>query len=234
MATETTQEVELRSEALTLQQRSAIRISDQPSYDQAVEVLTAVKSFRKHWTQYWDPIRDGAYRSYKNILDKIKEHDDPMAQAEGTLKREILRWDDEQRRLQEEKQREEQRKAEEAAEALRVQQSVEAEAEGATDEEIKQLMSAPVLAVAPPVQPTYQRASSVTRRDNWGIEITDLKALLKAIGGGKLKLSAEDSAELKSFMEGLLKPRAVSDKETLNIAGCKAVNRPIIASRGGK
>jgi hypothetical protein len=225
-------EQELRSEALTLYDRaSTIVVTNQSQYDDAAEILRTVKAMRKRWLDYWNPLRDGAYKSYKAILAKISEGDDPLEKAEVSLKRAILKFDDEQRRIQEELQREAQRKAEEEEEARRAQAAFEAEEAGASAEEVESIVAAPNLAVAPPVQPTYQKAAGISRRDNWCIQVTDLKALLKHIGTGKLKLSAEDSRELAEFLQSLLKPRAVSDKETLNIPGCKAVNVPVLAGR---
>jgi hypothetical protein len=227
-------EQELRGELVKLKTSVIAPIKDQDSYDHAVQILGEIKTFRKRWADYWTPKKDSAHKTWKMLCDAFNEGDKPAETHEAQIKRALLVFDDEQRRLQEERQREEQRKAEEAAEALRVQQSVEAEVAGATDEEIEELMSAPVLAVAPPVHPTYQKASGISRRDNWTVQVVDLKALLKALAAGKLKLSKEDSLELAEFLQSLLKPRAVSDHETMDIPGCKAVNIPIIASRGGR
>jgi acyl transferase domain-containing protein len=241
MPTETQQDREqsLRTE-LAVVKTAGITITSQQTYDQAVTALETTKSWRRSWKSYWYGSEDNpgpvalAHSSWKSLLGKFNDGDEPADKVEKALKANILKWDDDQRREQERLQAEAQRKAEEEAEALRAQQAVEMEAEGATDEEIEALVTAPVLAVAAPVAPSYQKASGISKRDNWCIEITDLKAVLKAIGSGKLKLSAEDCSELRAFIELLLKPRAVSDKQTLNIAGCKAVNRPIIASRGGR
>jgi ABC-type thiamine transport system substrate-binding protein len=77
------QEQELRSEALTVQQRAqAIVIRDQATYNQAAEMLRAVKSFRSRWTSYWEPLRENAYTAYKGIMGKINEGDHP-ARAGG-------------------------------------------------------------------------------------------------------------------------------------------------------
>jgi hypothetical protein len=232
MATETAnQEQELQSEALIVQQKAGlVKIVDQPSYDYAASLLMDIKGFRKRWSAYWEPLREGAYDSYKAILNKIKERDDPMAAAEGAVKRSLLQWDDQQRRLQEQRQREAQEKAEADEAARRAQLAFEMEEGGAEEAEIEQVVSAPIVAVAPPVQ-TYQKASGVSTRDNWCIEIVDLKKLLRLIVSGKLKIPSEDATKLTDVLESILKPRAVSDKETLNLDGCRAVNRKIVAGR---
>jgi gas vesicle protein len=232
LATETVgQEQELRSEALTIQQKSAIKIVNQQTYNQAADALKQVKGFRNRWKAYWEPLRENAYSSYKAIMDKIREGDDPLAQAERSLKNSILDWDEAQRREQERLQAEAQRKAEADEEAKRAQLAFEMEESGADEAAIEEVVSAPVVAVAAPVAPTYQKASGVSTRANWVCVVTDVKALCKAIGAGKLKLSAEDTQATAEFFGSLLKHRAVSDKETMDIAGCKAENKPIIAGR---
>src|SRR6185369_14054567 len=98
------QEQELQTQALTIAQKvGLVKIKDQPSYDAAAALLMEVKGFRKAWIAYWEPVRERAYDSYKGIMNKIKERDDPMAAAEGAIKRSLLQWDAEQRRLQEER-----------------------------------------------------------------------------------------------------------------------------------
>jgi gas vesicle protein len=231
VATETVgQEQELRSEALTIQQKSAIKIVNQETYNQAADALRQVKGFRNRWKSYWEPLRENAYSSYKAIMDKIKEGDDPLAQAERSLKNSILDWDEAQRREQERLQAEAQRKAEADEEARRAQEAFELEESGATDEQIEAVTSAPIIAVAPPVS-TYVKASGIAYRDNWCIEIVDLFKVLRLIGSKKLKLGETDVQKLRELLESILKPRAVSDKETLSLDGCKAVNRKVVAGR---
>jgi hypothetical protein len=232
MATETAnQEQELRTEAITLHDRAvSIAVFDQGSYNEATSILSTVKTLRKRWAEYWSPVRDGAYKSYKAILNKISEGDVPLEEAEMSLKRAILKFDTDQRILQEKRQREAQEKAEADEAARRAQLAFEMEESGAEEADIEQVVSAPIVAVAPPVQ-TYQKASGISTRDNWCIEIVDLKKLLRLIVSGKLKIPAEDATKLTDVLESILKPRAVSDKETLNLDGCRAVNRKIVAGR---
>jgi hypothetical protein len=226
------QEQELRSEALTVQQRAAsIVITDQPSYDAAVQFLGDVKGFRKRWWAYWNPLKESAYHSYKGILDRFKEGDDPADVVERQVKRALLDFDDKQRREQERLQAEAQRKAEEEEAARRAQLAFEMEDAGAEEAQIEEVVSAPVVVVAEAVAPTYQKASGVSRRDNWKARVTDVKKLCKTIGAGKLKFEPADEKKIAEFFAGLLKDRAAADKSTLSIAGVEAYNDPVIAGR---
>lgn len=226
MATETAnQEQELQSEALTVQQKlGLVKIVDQPSYDYAASLLMDIKGFRKRWSAYWEPLREGAYDSYKAILNKIKERDDPMAAAEGAVKRSLLQWDDQQRRLQEQRQREAQEKAEADEAARRAQLAFEMEESGAEEAEIEQVVSAPIVAVAPPVE-SYQKASGVSRRENWKARVVDMKKLCKAIAAGKVPVDYVEA----NFTA--LNARARADKSTMNVPGVEAYDDPIIAGR---
>jgi hypothetical protein len=183
-----------------------------------------VKSFKKQWTDFWEPLREKAYESYKGILDKLKEGTDPLDSAERQIKNALLTWDDQQRRLQEERQREAQRKAEEEEEARRAQLAFELEEADAPEEEIEQVVSAPIVAVAPPVE-TYQKASGISRRENWVCEVIDLKKLAKAVGAGKVPVDY-----ILPNMTAL-NARAKADKSTMDVPGCKAKDNPIIAGR---
>jgi hypothetical protein len=233
LATETVgQEQELRSEALTVQQRAmSVAITSQETYDGAVLLLKDIKGFRSRWSAYWTPLKESAYRSYKGILDKFNEGDKPLDEMERHVKSRLLIWDAEQRRIQEEKQREAQRKAEADEEARRAQLAFEMEEGGADEAAIEEVVSALVVAVAAPVAKTYVPAKGIATRANWVCVVTDVKALCKAIGAGKMKLSKEDTEATAEFFGSLLKSRAVSDKETMNIPGCKAENQPVLAGR---
>jgi gas vesicle protein len=231
LATETVGQEELETQSLTIsKQAGALIIRDQGSYNQAIEMLKAVKSMRKKWCDYFEPLREKAYSAYKEVLDKLKEGDRPLEVAERSLKHSLLTWDEAQRREQERLQAEAQRKAEADEEARRAQEAFELEESGATDEQIEAVTSAPIIAVAPPVS-TYVKASGIAYRDNWCIEIVDLFKVLRLIGSKKLKLGETDLQKLRELLESILKPRAVSDKETLSLDGCKAVNRKVVAGR---
>jgi hypothetical protein len=226
MATETAnQEQELRTEAITLHDRAvSIAVFDQGSYNEATSILSTVKTLRKRWAEYWSPVRDGAYKSYKAILNKISEGDVPLEEAEMSLKRAILKFDTDQRILQEQRQREAQEKAEADEAARRAQLAFEMEESGAEEAEIEQVVSAPIVAVAPPVE-SYQKASGVSRRENWKCRVVDMKKLCKAIAAGKVPVDYVEA----NFTA--LNARARADKSTMNVPGVEAYDDPIIAGR---
>lgn len=233
MPTETRvdKEQELRTELAKVEKIAAIVIRDQESYDSAANALLAVKSWRKSWKWYWYGNEDTpgpitlANRSWKSLLAKFGERDEPAEKLERDLGRKILAFDNEQRRIQEEKQREAQRKAEADEEARRAQAAFEMEEAGIDDAEIAEVVYAPITAVAAPVEPTYQKAQGVSRRENWKARVVDLKKLCKAIGAGKVPV------EYVEPNMTALNARAKADKSTLDLPGVEAYDDPIISGR---
>jgi hypothetical protein len=231
-------EESLRTELATVQKQAAITITDQKSYDNAAEILVTVRTWRKRWEAYWHgtdavpgPIKL-AYKSYKSLLDKFNEGDKPAEIAEKTVKAVLLKWDQEQTRIQEEAQRKADEKARQDEEAKKAALAVELEDSGMTEEDIAAAVESVQVEAPVVVEPTFTRAAGVSKpRDNWYAEVTSIIDLCKAIGAKKFKLSTEDMAKVKEFFESLLKSQAVANKSTLAIPGVKAVNRPNISGR---
>jgi hypothetical protein len=222
-----TQEQELKQQALTVIERAKIvKIQDQPSYDAATSLLlNEIIPFRKRWKEYWEALRIPAYAAYQGILNKFNEGDKPAEAAERTVKSEIRRWDDEQERIRQELQRKAQEEADRQAEEERLQAAIVAEEAGASEQEVSEIVEAPVVAVAPPVQATYAKATGISGRDNWKAKVTDLHALVKAAAKDKSLLPYLEANE------SALNARAKADKQTLNIPGVVAWNDKIISGR---
>lgn len=223
----TTNEAEIKQEALTIvEQSKIIKISDQPSYDYACSLLTEqIKPFRKKWKAYWDTVKNPAYAAYQAILTKFNEGDKPLEEAERQVKAEIIRWDAEQQRIREELQRQAEQKAREEEEEERLRIATLAEDSGATAEEVDAIVDTPSIVVAPPIPVTYQKASGISTRDNWKVRVTDLKKLCAAIGKGTVPVT------YVLPNESVLNARAKADQNTLNIPGCVPFNDKIVSGR---
>jgi hypothetical protein len=228
----------LRTELATVKTQAALTITDQTSYDKAALILTNIKTWRKKWKEYWygPDEKTGsvplAYASWKSLVSKFSEADKPAETVENTVKQSILTWDQEQTRLSQERQRIADEGARKKEADQRAAQSVEMELAGADDSEIEAMITAPSVAVAAPVQATYTRASGIGKpRDNWCVKVNSLKDMCKAIGGGKFKLNAAETAKAVEFFESLLKPHATANQLTMAIPGCAAVNNPTLSAR---
>lgn len=236
----TTQEQELTQQSLTVVERAkAIVITNQETYNAACSfLLDVVKPFRRNWKAYWygsdaapGPIKL-AYSSYNSLLDKFNERDDPAEVAEKTVKQATLVWEAAQEKLTQERQRVAQEEADRNAEEERLHAAIVAEQSGASDEEVEAIVQAPVMAIAAPVAPTFQRAAGMSKpRDNWKCRVISVVSLCKAIGSGKLKFARSDEIKVAEFFATLLAKKASADKSTLNIPGVVPYNDPIAATR---
>lgn len=222
------QEQELTKQALTVVERSQIvKITDQSTYDDATRLLLEeIKPFRKRWKEFWEDIKRPMREALNAVQDKYNAADGPLEAAEAQVKAEIRRWDVEQERIQQERQRAAQAVAEREAEEQRLRDAIVAEESGASSEEVSAIVEAPVVTVAPPVAPTYAKASGISRRDNWKAKVTDMKALVKAAAAGKVPI------EYLLPNETALNARAKADKTTMAIPGVVAWNDQIISGRG--
>jgi len=224
---EQAQEDTLKQEALTVIQKAAIvKIVDQPTYDSATSLLLEnIIPFRQRWEAYWAPLRKAAWDAHKSIMAKFNEGDVPAAQAEMLVKSEISRWDIEQRRIEADRQRKAQEEAERVAKEEQLKAAIAAEQSGASKEEVEDIFDAPVAVVAAPVAPVYNRASGVSTRESWECTVTDIKKLCLAVAKGQV------SPEYVLPNMAALNARARADKRTMNIPGCIAQPKSIVAGR---
>jgi len=228
MITEVNQEQELKTEALTLVEHAkVIKIIDQRSYDDATSLLTkTIIPFKERIVEFFEPMRKAAHAAYQTILDKKKEHLGPVEQAEKTVKDAIRKWDDEQERIRQELQAKAQKEAEQKAIEERNQEAMMAEHLGLSEENVSEIMSAPVTAVAAPVDRTYERARGIGSRDNWKCKVNDIKALCRAVANGKVP------AEYVLPNQSALDKRAKADKSLMLIPGCVSYNDSVVTARG--
>ena len=227
------QEQELKQQALSvLEQAKIMKITDQESYTNAcVLLMDHIKPLRKRWADYWKgndahpgPVKL-AYSAYKSVLEKFTQGDEPLERAESQVKAEVARWDAEQEKLRRELQEKAQREAEAAAQAEIDKQAVFAELSGADAEQVAAIAAQPVVVVAPPVLPTYEKVSGVSKRENWKARVTDMKKLCAAIGKGLVPVT------YVLPNESALNQRAKADRSTLNIPGVVAYDDPVITGR---
>jgi hypothetical protein len=221
-------EQQMRTEANALvHHANAIRITNQKTYSEACAYLqNFILPFRKKWVEYWAPLKDSAWKTYRGIQDKFRQGDEYAAAAERAVKTEIRKWDEGQQKLEGERQRQAQMEAEKAAEEERLRAAIYAESGGASPAEIEAIAHAPMAVVAPRVEPSYQRTAGISTRANWKAQVKDLWQLVKA--------AAKDKGLLAYLLpnEAALNARARAEKSTLNIPGVVAYNDSVVSARG--
>jgi len=214
-------------------------ITTQAEADAVSEHLSGAIDWRKWWEEHNAEAKRKAYEAWQAVTKAYKKLDEPAEKTVNHCRSLLSNWMVTcQRREREEQQRliaEQQRIAAEQAE----RDIEQAEAEGATAVEIEAIIQQAEVAPLPPPPPVQPKSAFVgaglAARDNWTCEF--------AIGSNGLPLSESEAVKLlaSAIASGrapaaLLTPNmtalnamARSLKETMDVPGFRAVNRPGVA-----
>ena len=170
----------LSSEALTYPAKAQeIKVYDQVSLDTANAFLRGVKGLLSKIAETFDPIIKQAHEAHKQAIDKRKEHEEPLLQAERIIKAEMGRYLTEQARLRQEAEKKAWR---EAAEAERkrlaaMQAAIDAENAGKAEEAEKHFEEAVAIEAPKPVIPEPVKAQGTFLRKETKWRVVDLNAV---------------------------------------------------------
>jgi anion-transporting ArsA/GET3 family ATPase len=211
-------------------QAKAIEITDPETYTSAGMLWKAIGEMIKEVKDTFDPICEAAHKAHKAATAKRSKYLDPLTASHKSVKGLMEAYDREQERIRQAEQRrieEEARKAEEERllmEAIAAEE--ELKAQGLTAEEAKAeaeaIISQPVY-VPPVVVPKAvpKMAGGPVYREIWSAEVTDIKALCRAVAMGQ----ASHECVLANFTA--LNKMATALKGTLSIPGVRAVSRRV-------
>lgn len=230
----------LKQEALTLAERArTLTISDQTTYNIAVEELKSVVALRKKITDHHGPLKAAAYKTHQLLCAAESEVLQPVSEAERILKQAVGVWDTEQTRLYNERVRktqmeddrlrnEELRKATADAEeksALEIERLM-LEDNLSYEEAIARVNPQAVVAQAVEEVPqvrtvvpaAYQKASGVPSLPPlYSAEVVDIKELCGAVYRG------EYSTECVEGNQTVLNSLARTLKDTFKVPGVKLI-----------
>jgi hypothetical protein len=221
----------ITSEALTWPARAReLDVVDPASYTRAGEWLLGVRALRQRIAAHYDP-KIEAWKEAKRHADKeratlVNEHQQaeaPLVEAEGVLAGALRAYDDaaeEARRLEEERLQAEAQAAEEqrVIETAAALETVAAEVGDETlREQAHEMIAAPVVAPTVHVASSTPAVSGISHRTTWHAEVTDIKALCRAIADGT------QPATLVTANMTVLNGLARSLKNALTVPGVRAV-----------
>lgn len=206
---------------------TALQVVDQASADSAGQLIQDIRGLRKQVAETFDDLIRSAHRHHQDLIARKRKHDDPLAQLETALKTRIGSWTAavEQRRREEAaaaaaeaRRREEDARLAEAA-------ALEAAGEPEAAEQVLEAPSAVPPASAAPVKP---KVAGVSTRMVWNVEVTDLRALVRAIASGHLAariafVSANETA-IKKYIDA-------TAGESIP-PGVRAWQTPAVSARG--
>jgi len=127
-------------------------------------------------------------------------------------------WFDEQARIRRAEQARLEEEARKAAEEATLEQAMALEKNGHR-EEAEAVIAAPVVAPAVYVPPTVPKGMGQFMRKNWGAEVTDLMALVKAVAAGTVPIQAIEANTV------FLNQQARALKSALQYPGVRAVEK---------
>jgi hypothetical protein len=185
MEQENTQAVALKTEANgAVVWANSMIVACKEDADAAMSKLSQIKTIRKRWTNYWEPLKKAANESWKAIVAKEKEGTDVADEAERIAKGKVLAWQQaearraaaEQARLQaeaDEKARKERDRLEKEAAKLKTPELRQERLEAAAS------IVAPVVTITAPTA----TAAGTSVRKTWKAELVDIGKLIEAAPG---------------------------------------------------
>lgn len=206
----------------TLETAKCFTIDSDAMLEIAGEELKAIKAKAKELEERRKAITVPMDNAKKKVMDLFREPLAMLEQAEGILKKAILAYQQEQRRLAEEASR----IAEEAAalERKRVQEEAMAAAKAGDAEGAAEMLMAAEMSVATPVA-AQQKVDGISTRTIWSAEVTDKVAYIQyALAHPELLDTIVVDMKPLNKMAGAL-------KEKLNIPGIKPVATETISAR---
>jgi len=216
-----------------------IIVKDQVSLTAANQVFLDIKGLRKKIEDTFSPIISAAHRTHQEAIAQRKKIEEPLIVAERYLNGQVTSYHQEiekKRREEEEIARQEAVKAEmarrKAEEDDRIRQAAELEAAGATEEaealvnETVEENQKPIEVYIPPPPTPKVELEGATVKTYWQAEVTDLRALCRAVADGKAAIACVEPNMT------VLNAQARALKKEMAIPGVRAVSTSSMASTG--
>jgi colicin import membrane protein len=176
---------ELEAKALTWPERArALKVESDEDFHEAGNLLVGIKGLRKEIEDHHRPVIAAAFAAHKAATAAKKKLDDPLDEAERTIKRSMSAYHDAQERRRREEQARLEAEARRQEEERRLAEAQALEAEGRHGE-AKAVIEEPIIAPVAPAPPPVPKVAGVSMRETWSAEVTDLAALVRAVADGK-------------------------------------------------
>ena len=175
-------ELELKKKTLpVISTANRLIIQSPGDYAYGGEFLKSIKEAQKKVTEYFEPIKTKAYQVWKEICGKENQMLDPLKEAETTVKRKMLVYQQEEERKRQAEQARLQAIADEKA--RRERDRLAKEAEKLKTPELKEQRMAEAAAIEAPIiniQPAAPKIAGISTRKTWKAELTSKGEFIKA------------------------------------------------------
>lgn len=161
----------------------ALTVEDQDSYDFANNTLSVIRDLEKEVGETFDPICAAAHKAHKEATAGRAKHLKPLEDAKAIIAGKIRDFEREQKRLAAERQRLIDEEAKRLRDEETARQIAEAQAAGAVEEELLDMIEFAPPPVAAPVEVGFVKAKGnyVRTALKWKARITNKQALLGAV-----------------------------------------------------
>jgi len=170
-------------------QAKALVIRDDASLRNGNEILLTIKDLRKKIADTFGPICAAAFAAHKTAVKAQKDAEAPLIEAETIIKPSIARYMSEVERKRREEESRIRKEMERQAEEEALDAAIEAEAEGASPEDVQAIVDAPVF-IPPPIAPAGPKLEGISIRKVTKFRVVDMKALVQAIARGQVTIAA--------------------------------------------
>ena len=210
--------------ALTvLDQANTLMISTMDDYRVAQGLMKTVKERIKELTDTRMAQTRPIDESKAKIIAFFAIPLEKLEKAKGYLNQIMVKFTEEQEAKCKEEERRLQKEAQTRAEEEALQQALEAEAAGET-QEAEQIIAEPVYVIPIKVMSGIPKSKESHIRETWSAEIFDIMALVKSIADGKTDIQAIEPNNLIKT-HAFLNTLATRYKQSLNIPGVRVVSK---------
>lgn len=207
--------------SLVEQNAAGVVVHDSASYEQAAEITRTIKQMHKRVTDYWEPLRVSAKKTYDDVLGKKKRMIEPLEKAERILKGKMgafVAQQEAERRAREEAarkaaQEEANRRLEEAAALEKAGDALGAEMAMAEAEVYDDAAAGIVVSGKAP------KVDGVSTSKSWEITSIDPDKVPVEIAGVVIRPVDEKAvARLIKMSKGQIKIPGIEYKETVSVS----------------
>lgn len=171
------------------EQAKALVIRDDASLRNGNEILLTIKDLRKKIADTFGPICSAAFAAHKTAVKAQKDAEAPLVEAEAIIKPAIARYMAEAERKRREEEERIRKEMERQAEEEALSAAIEAEAEGASPEEVQAIVETPVF-IPQPIAPPLPKLEGVSIRKVVKFRVADVNALIQGVARGQVPREA--------------------------------------------
>lgn len=214
---------EALSREVSVYEAKALRmvVASDEDFSLAGEATKAVKRMQKKVTEYWEPLRVSAKKTYDDVLARKKEMISPLESAEKILKAKMAAYSNEQRRKQRERE-EAMRRLAQAEVERKLEEAAQAEAAGDTAAVEYAMAEAEVMddvAKGGKAGAAVPKAAGISTSKAWKITSIDITQVPVEIAGAIIRPVDEKAVmALIKATKGSIKIPGIVYEETTNIS----------------